>query len=73
MAALCYVRSPDESEQASAMQFLDEQATIFEATCHNRSSSSWRKRTRRSRWRLDSFCQTLLGSNAFVYGLVGSG
>lgn len=64
---LCYVRAPDDSERAFAMQFLDEQTAIFKERLAQPDFAEFAKTHTPERMALDSFCQTLLGSNAFLY------
>src|SRR4029079_12231600 len=59
----CYVRSPDESERASAVPFRDEQAAIFRERLAQPDFAEFAKTHTPERMALDSLCQTLLGSN----------
>lgn len=64
---LAYVRAPNDSEWASAVQFLDEQTAIFKERLAQPDFAEFAKTHTPERMALDSFCQTLLGANGFLY------
>ena len=64
---LAYVRLPDESERASSVQFLDEQAATFKERLAQPEFGELSKTHTPERMALDSFCQTLVGANGFLY------
>jgi len=64
---LAYVRSPDESERASSMQFLDEQTATFKERLAQPEFAELARTHTPERMALDSFCQTLVGANGFLY------
>lgn len=64
---LAYIRPPDDSERASAMQFLTEQTEIFGERLAQPDFAEFAKTHTAERMALDSLCQTLLGANGFLY------
>lgn len=64
---LALARWPEESERASAIQFLDEQAGHFRERLGQPELSELAKMQSPERLALASLCQTLLSSNAFLY------
>ena len=64
---LAYVRAPDDSERASAVQFLAEQTDLFRERLALPDFADDAKTHTPERMALDSLCQTLLGANGFLY------